>query len=69
MKSIAPLPLRKLQSQMALKGLSLAAVAAIAQVPYATASQILNGRLINPPRLAKLRKAINAAPMPEEAAA
>lgn len=65
----APIPLRRLRAAMALKALSVTKVAERAGIPVATTSQILGGRLHDPSRLARLRKVIKEAPMPEEAVA
>ncbi|HEX8310119.1 MAG TPA: helix-turn-helix transcriptional regulator [Chthoniobacteraceae bacterium] len=65
----APLHLRELKSKMVLKGLSLQDVAKKASVDYSTASQILNGRRVDPERLKAITKAIEAAKMPEEVTA
>jgi hypothetical protein len=46
---------------MVLKGLTLLEIAKKARVDYPRASEILNGHRIDPPRLAKLRKAIENA--------
>ena len=64
-----PLQLRKLKAQMALKELDLETVARRAKVVYCTASEVLNGRRIDPLRLSKLSAVIEKAPMPEEAKA
>lgn len=64
-----PLHLRKLKSKMVLKGLSLQDVAKKASVDYATASQILNGRRVDPDRLQSLTAVIETAEMPEEVSA
>lgn len=61
-----PLKLRKLKAEMELKELDLATVAKRARVPYATASQVLNGRLRDPLRLQKLSTVIERAPTPAE---
>lgn len=64
-----PLPLLKLKSQMVLKQLSLIEVSKSSGVSYTVCSQILNGRLNDPERLAAIRRAIRDAKPPELAAA
>lgn len=68
-KLIAPLPIRRLRAAMELKALTLKDVVDAAGVNYTTASATLTGRHHNPQTLAKLKKVIKAAPMPEEVAA
>ena len=63
---IAPLAARKLQAAMKLKALSLADVSKKAKVPYTIASRLLGGKHHQPAALARIAKAIDAAPMPEE---
>ena len=63
------LPLRKLKAKMEIKALSLRDVATRSGVPYNTCSLILNGRFVDPEYLRRIKKAINDAPMPEEAVA
>jgi predicted transcriptional regulator len=64
-----PGSLRRLKAKMALKGLTLREVASRANVPYSTASNVLNGAWIHREYLRRLEKAIREAPMPEEATA
>lgn len=63
-----PFRLRELKAQMVMKELSLSDVIKGTGIPYATASQLLNGRQIDPERLSRLSIRINSAPMPQEAA-
>lgn len=51
---------------MKLKALDLRTVARRARVRYVAASQLLNGRMIDPYRLRKLSDVIHNAPMPVE---
>ena len=69
MRALPPLPLRKLQAEMILKGLDLGDVHRLSGVGYAQCSEILNGRRIHARNLAKIRTAIKAAPQPREVAA
>ena len=68
-KNVPPRELRELSASMVLKALSLREVAHIAGVNYTIASSLLSGRRVEPERLAKIKRAIDAAPMPQEAAA
>lgn len=52
---------------MMLKGLSLRAVSRLSGVEYVRCSEILNGHRIDPKRLSKIAKTINAAATPQEA--
>ena len=61
-----PFHLRKLRSDMALKGLSLKDVSDGTKVPYTYASEILKGSRVNPKALEKISKFIEKAQMPEE---
>ena len=67
LKTIPPLPLRKLAAEMKIKHLSLETVATKSGVHYATASGILNGKLNCRERLARIAAFIHSAPMPVEA--
>jgi predicted transcriptional regulator len=68
-KSVPPLTLRRLKADMALKNLTLREVAALASVPYVTASNIINGRQIHATYLGRIARAISNARMPREVAA
>jgi len=68
MSAIEPKVLRQLKAKMALKDLSLIKVSELSGVPYASCSQILNGRLNHTEYFARIRRAIRQAPMPMEAA-
>lgn len=57
--------IRELRAAMALKHLRLDQVAGKARIPYAVASQLLNGKKNDPARVARIRAVIEAAPMPE----
>lgn len=59
-----PLKYRRLQATMKLKELTLAEVARRAEINISVASQILNGRLIDPLKLQKLSAVIERAPTP-----
>lgn len=67
MRPVLSLELRQLKAEMALKDLSLAAVAKASGQPYSTCSMVLGGKLIHPAKLAAIRKTIKSAPMPEAA--
>lgn len=58
-------PLRKLKAKMVMKDLSLREVAKLARVPYASASRILSGRMIDPDYQEQIEEVINAAPEPK----
>jgi predicted transcriptional regulator len=62
-----PVPQRKLKAQMALRDLSSGEVSKRSGVPYSTTIQILNGRLIHPEYLRRIKNAILSAPVPQEA--
>lgn len=68
-KSVPPLNLRKLKANMVLKNLTLREVAAMANVPYVTASDIINGRRIHSSYLGRIARVISNARMPREVAA
>lgn len=61
-------PQRKLKAKMAMKDLSLADVASLSGVPYTACSQVLNGHLLHPDYLRRIKEAIQKAPNPQEAA-
>lgn len=65
---MSPVPLRKLKAQMVLRDLSVRDVSTLSGVPYATTSQILNGKLVQPEFLQRIKRAIHSAPLPQEAA-
>jgi len=52
-----------------MKNLSLKDVSELSGVPYSNCSQVLNGRLIHPEYLRRIKKAIRNAPIPQEAVA
>ena len=54
-RTLSPL---RLKAEMVLRGLSLGTVAKGAGLNYTVASQILNGRLVDPVRLAALERFI-----------
>ena len=56
-----PLPLYRLKADTALRGLSLREAARAAGIPYTRASEIINGRRIDPIRLSKLIAVIRGA--------
>lgn len=60
-----PQPHYRLKADMALRGLSLHQVARAAGVPYTRASEILNGRRVDPIRLSKLSAVIRRAKIME----
>jgi cyanate lyase len=64
-----PLELRRLRAKMALKDLQFKDVADLSGVNPTYCSLILAGRRVDPENLAKIKKAIRNAPMPQEAAA
>jgi predicted transcriptional regulator len=65
---VKPVPLRKLKAQMVMKDLSLRDVSRLANVPYGTTGNILNGLWVHPEYLRRIKKAIEEAPTPREAA-
>jgi predicted transcriptional regulator len=60
-------PLRKLKADMIMKDLSLKDVSTLANVPYVTTGQILNGHWTHPEYLKRIKKAIREAPTPQAA--
>lgn len=66
---IPPLHCRKLTADMALKHLSQKKIAAQTGLNKTLVSALLNGRRVNPAELARIRKAVERAPMPRETAA
>jgi transcriptional regulator with XRE-family HTH domain len=62
----APLHLRKIKAEMALKGISLAELAEKAEVNYTVASSILSGRRVDPTGFEKLKATISKFKMPKE---
>ena len=58
------LTLRQLRAKIVLKDTNLRHVAALAKVPYQTASGILRGRLVNPRYLTRLSAAVDSIPTP-----
>lgn len=63
-----PLPCRKVESDMKLKGWSLDKLARKAGVNYYAACRVLSGNYTNGKLLVKLQKTIQEAPMPKEGA-
>lgn len=50
---------------MEMKELDLLYVSKAAKIPYTSTSELLNGKRVDPVRLAKIAKAIRKAPSPE----
>lgn len=67
--NVLPIEIRRLRARMEMKDLSLKKLSEAANVPYATCSQILNGRLIHPEYLRRIKAAIRKSPLPSEAVA
>ena len=61
-----PLKCRKLQAAMKLKEISLSALAKRAGFNLTTTSQVLNGRIVDPLKFAKLSALIERAPTPPD---
>ena len=66
LKDLKPLRVRRAKADMQMKQLSLRQVAKLAGMNYSTVSQVLNGRLNSPARLAKIERVIERCAMPEE---
>lgn len=60
-----PVPIRKLKAQMALKDLTLLKVSELSGVEYSVCSRILNGRVIHPEYLRRIKEAIQKSPAPD----
>ena len=69
MKAVLPKSIRELRAQMELKALTLRDVSELTGIPYGTCSQLLNGKLIHPNRLALISKSISKAKEIREAVA
>lgn len=62
-----PLHLRRIKADMAIRDVSLTALSKKARINLSVASDLLNGRRIDPARLERLSAALRKFPTPEEA--